>query len=410
MNVLYVVGANLTRNTSANMSHNGYVQGLIENGCDVDVLMQTNSWGQKDTSLKQFKSARYFMYESESCITKLRKRFSHGRVANVTVDNSSLSDIAEDRSILDKLKGVSRAYLKKMFYYLFPEDPLYPLDKTWLKKARAFKGRGHYDLIVSNSSPSASHKMVEELLKNGKITCSRWVQIWEDPWYYDIYGCHGDAIKDEEHRLLTVGNEIYYVSPLTLHYQKKLFLDCAHKLKYIALPALKYEQEEAFVDAGKTTYGYFGDYYSVTRNLKPFYDALKESENHGFIYGDSDLGLQSTDRIGVCGRVTLDVLSKVQARTTVLVHLCNLRGGQIPGKIYHYSATNKPILFILDGTEEEIELIKNHFSQFDRYIFCENNSVSIVNAMNEMETIIKSRKFEALACFSPREVVKRILP
>lgn len=389
------------------MSHNGYVQGLIENGCDVDVLMQTNSWGQKDASLKRFRSVRYFMYESESFVTKLRKRLSHGHAVN---NNSSLSDMVESPSTRDRFRGLLRAYLKKIFYRIFPDDPLYPLDKTWLKRAKAFRGRGHYDLIVSNSSPAASHKMVEELLKNGRITCSRWIQIWEDPWFFDIYGCHGDEIKNEEHRLLKVGSEIYYVSPLTLHYQKKLFPDCAHKLKYIALPALKYEQEDAKADVGQTRYGYFGDYYSATRNLRPFYDALKESENYGFIYGDSDLGLQSTDRIRVCGRVTLDVLSKVQAQTTVLVHLCNLRGGQIPGKIYHYSATNKPILFILDGTGEEIKLIKNYFSQFNRYIFCENNPASIVKAMNEIETTIKFRKFEALACFSPREIVKTILP
>ncbi len=39
MDVLYVVGSCLTKNTSANMSHNAYVQGLLENGCNVDIIM-----------------------------------------------------------------------------------------------------------------------------------------------------------------------------------------------------------------------------------------------------------------------------------------------------------------------------------------------------------------------------------
>ena len=35
MKVLYVTSACLTKNTSANMSHNGYVKGLIDNGNQV---------------------------------------------------------------------------------------------------------------------------------------------------------------------------------------------------------------------------------------------------------------------------------------------------------------------------------------------------------------------------------------
>ena len=54
MKVLYVVGTNLSMNTSANISHNAYVQGLLENGCEVDILMSSSSWGQKDESLPVF--------------------------------------------------------------------------------------------------------------------------------------------------------------------------------------------------------------------------------------------------------------------------------------------------------------------------------------------------------------------
>lgn len=410
MNVLYVVGANLTRNTSANMSHNGYVQGLIDNGCNVDILMQTNSWGQQDVTLKRFDKARYFEYESESLPDKIRKRFSQtvNSTHKTKSEKSNDLDCHTSDALYVKCKRRLRQLVKATFYLLFPQDSLYPLDKTWLKNALNFRGRGYYDIVISNSSPSASHKMVEELLKKNRITCSRWIQIWEDPWYYDIYGKHDDKIKLEEHRLLQAGSEVYYVSPLTLHYQKEIFSDCAHKFKYIALPAFKYELDTN-VSAPKLTYGYFGDYYSNTRNLLPFYEALKDTENYGCIYGDSDLSLQPTDKIEISTRVTLDTLSKVQARTSVLVHLCNLKGGQIPGKIYHYSVTNKPILFILDGTDDEVRIIKEHFSQFNRYIFCDNNVASIKEALAEIAQLSDSEKFRALDCYNPREVVKNIL-
>ena len=80
MNVLYIVGANLTRNTSANMSHNAYLQGLIDNGCNVDVIMENDSWGEIDSSLKLYDKAMYFEYNSVSLSDKIRKRFSTPRM------------------------------------------------------------------------------------------------------------------------------------------------------------------------------------------------------------------------------------------------------------------------------------------------------------------------------------------
>ena len=65
--------------------------------------------------------------------------------------------------------------------------------------------------------------------------------------------------------------------------------------------------------------------------------------------------------------------------------MCNLKGGQIPGKIYQYSATNKKILFILDGSESEISVLENYFKKFNRYIFCKNNVVDIEFAIKEIE-------------------------
>lgn len=409
MKVLYVVGACLTRNTSANMSHNGYVQGLLENGCEVDILMARDSWGQEDKGLHEWKDATYYVYNSETFFSRLRKKFSHANKPLV----SQISSERRGENVSQKLaiKQLIRENLKKIFYALFPVDPLYPLEKSWLSNAGSFKSKKHYDLIISNSSPSASHKLVEGLILNKRVTYSRWIQIWEDPWYYDLYGRHSDNIKNEEHRLLQVASEVYYVSPLTLYYQKKLYPDCAHKLKYVPLPALRYESDVIkYVDKDYFTFGYFGDYYSATRNLKPFYEALLQSGNRGNIYGDNDLGLESTSKIVVKGRVTLNELSNIQANTDILVHLCNLKGGQIPGKIYHYSVTQKPILFILDGTPTEIEILRKHFLKYNRYFFCDNDVTSITNCMKEiLAAIQRIKKFNIVNDFLPVNVVKQIL-
>ena len=406
MKVLYVVASCLRRNTSANMSHNGYVQGLLENGCDVDILMAKDSWGAKDSAMPTWEKAHYYSYDAISLRDRIRLKMRGKPTTEISKNDGNENRLENKQPLFCRLKAVCRKFAKSAFYKLFPSDPLYPLEKTWLKKATKFHCSEEYDLVISNSSPAASHKLVGMLIQKKRIFCKRWIQIWEDPWFSDLYGGNSEAVRREEHELLKQADEIYYVSPLTLKYQQEYYNDCADKMKHIPLPYLDFSANHD-EPISEWSFGYFGDYYSHTRNLKPFYEALAATENAGYIYGDSDLSLKSTDRIRVSGRVTLDVLDKVQAKTRVLVHLSNLRGGQIPGKIYHYSATNKPILFIIDGTAEERTLLRQYFSQFDRFYFCENNKEAIVNAIKNICT--DNVSYGALPDFSPKNIVDRII-
>lgn len=405
MHVLYVTGACLTKNTSANMSHNGYVQGLLENGCQVDILMAEDSWGMQDRALPTWEQAAYYRYASASLPDRLRKKLRGTAPVQATAAAANTSEPA-GTSVAVSVKADLRKFAKNMFYRCFPLDPVYPLEKTWLKNAAKFRSSTEYDLVISNSSPAASHKLVATLLEKKQLNCKRWIQIWEDPWYFDLYGGHTEAIRKEEHELLRQAGEIYYVSPLTLKYQQQYYADCAHKMKHVPLPYFDFAAAES-VCTDAWSFGYFGDYYSHTRNLVPFYEALVRSGCEGYIYGDSNESFPSTEKVTVSGRVTLDVLDQVQAKTRVLVHLCNLRGGQIPGKIYHYCATDKPILFILDGTAEEQELLKSYFSQFPRFYFCENHMESILNTINEI--CASDKKWSRLEAFSPKTVVQSLL-
>ena len=101
---------------------------------------------------------------------------------------------------------------------------------------------------------------------------------------------------------------------------------------------------------------------------------------------------------------------QIEAKTDVLVFLCNLKGGQIPGKIYQYSATNKTILFILDGTKQEISILKKYFGKFNRYVFCENNEDSIKRAVNDIiNGNIDSIDNKPIEDFNPKNIMKFIL-
>lgn len=64
------------------------------------------------------------------------------------------------------------------------------------------------------------------------------MQIWEDPWYYDLYGKKSKKVKKAESKLLIAAEKIYYVSPLTLTNQKIFFPKAANKMSVIPLPSM----------------------------------------------------------------------------------------------------------------------------------------------------------------------------
>ena len=407
MKVLYVTGACLTRNTSANMSHNAFVQGLLENDCDVDIIMAKDSWGESDNGLPVFSNASYFVFPSLTYSDKirifLRNLLPEHKKSEVRFTDNDVLPAKKRKSFSSRIRALG----KSVFHKLFKTDPIYPLESFWLKKAVRFQNKKRYDLVISNSSPAASHRLVVELAKRNNIQFDRWIQIWEDPWFHDLYGKYPHEIEEEEHFLLRKASEVFYVSPLTLMYQKKYYQDCASKMKCLPLPALKLDENEDNSNRDEYSFGYFGDYYSETRDLQPFYYAAIELRTRCYIYGDSDLSLKKTDKIDVSGRVTLDKLKGIQSKTDVLVHLCNLHGGQIPGKIYHYSITDKAIMFILDGTEEEKSELVRFFGTYHRYYFCNNTKEDIIETMKRIEN--EKHRFAPVNDFMPKEVVGMLL-
>ena len=106
----------------------------------------------------------------------------------------------------------------------------------------------------------------------------------------------------------------------------------------------------------------------------------------------------------------LEELKKVEDRTNVLIFLCNRVGGQIPGKIYQYAATEKTILFIMDGTEEERKVLYDFFAPFNRFVFCDNTVESISDAIRRIEEgdlgDVENKPLEA---FNPIETIRKIL-
>ena len=280
-----------------------------------------------------------------------------------------------------------------------------------IKTAQQFRSDEEYDYVLSISTPPSGHLLAHNLLKTKHIKAKHWIQIWEDPWFGDAYGFNNKrSIFQEEKRLLVFAEKVCYVSPLTLKNRQILFPESADKMYWQPLPYYYKNDTDEKVVFYNNHYGYFGDYAPISRTLKPFYESAKQCGINVNICGSPNNLFLATEQIHIYPRLPLNKLKPIEDRTNVLIFLCNRKGGQIPGKIYQYSATYKTILFILDGTDEEKRVLKEYFQKFNRYVFCENTVEDITRAIKDIESgNIGDVVNEPIEAFNPKETVKKIL-
>ena len=401
MNVLVINGYCLSVNSSANLCHLAYLQGLVDAGAHVSSLSIDPADYPADLSMKIPDKIACQYIRAISLYERL-SRFKKG-ISSADEQNTEETIAASGRSphgLLQSIKDRIRALYGP-----------YGIDKIFYQKCKRFSCSKSFDLVISISHPPVSHLAAYMLLKTSRIKAKHWIQIWEDPWYSDVYGFNSqERVRLEEKRLLLLAEKVCYVSPLTLLNQQKLFPESAEKMFWMPLPAYYKDATPVHKTSGRNIYGYFGDYAPAARDLEPFYTAADKARVEVNICGNPSNLFHSTDKIHIHPRLPLAELKPIEDNTNVLVFLCNRQGGQIPGKIYQYSATDKTILFILDGTDDEQAMLKDYFGKFNRYVFCQNTMEDITRAIRQIESgDIGSVRNVPLDDFEPAKIVKSIL-
>ena len=400
MKILVINGECIQTNTSANLCHLAYIRGLLSAGHEVTLLSADGSDYNLDPSMVIPKEVKQYTYYGVSLYEKLSLR----KKTEPTVAGSASTPVHLE---VNKKIGIKRR-LKDFVLSLYGVHGIYA---TFVRKAQKFHSDVPYDYILSISTPVTSHLIAHNLIKAGRIHGNHWIQIWEDPWYSDAYGFNGaKKIRKEEAQLLSFAEKVCYVSPLTLENQKKLYPESAHKMYWQPLPFYYQADKTAETVFDHNRYGYFGDYAPVARNLEPFYQAAKETGIEVNICGNPSNLFASTEQIHIHPRLPLDKLKPIEDNTNVLIFLCNRKGGQIPGKIYQYSATDKTILFIMDGTAEEQKVLREYFGKFNRYVFCQNTAQDIARAIRLIESgELGEVKNRPLDDFDPTVTIENIL-
>lgn len=391
MKILVVAGSCLRVNSSANLCHLAYIRGLVENGHQVQVLCVEEKGQVTDDSMVLPEGAQY-CYFPDNFLYRFMRPSSWKQTKN-NLQNQRKS-----------WKTNIIAYLRKAVNSFYGP---FGLHGAWAKNAvRGFNAQPYYDVVISLSSPVHSHWVAVQLIKKKKVRCKKHIEIWEDPWYLDLYNRQKNKQQfTMEKELLSACDRVFYVSPLTLQYQKELFTDSAGKMDWVALP---YYYKEAQATAPNHHFGYFGDYFPFSRDLTPFYQAAKQSNVSVCICGSPESLFEPTEKISIYPRLDLADLKRREQETGILVCLANKKGGQIPGKIYQYAATYKKVLFILDGTPAEQEVLRRFLEPFQRFYFCRNNVADIKKALAEILVGNSQIKNEPLESFSPAHIVRQI--
>ena len=402
MDILVVAGYCLKVNSSANLCHLAYLKGLKELGHRIDLVTVSEKGLKTDPSIEIPEGINVFEYPAS-----LYERLSYKRYKNTKVTTDI--NVSEDRRSHGK-RSIKSRMLSKLKEAIHKSYGVHGTVSAWCRYAMNFKSDKQYDYVISLAHPPISHVLVYKLKKKKRIKYEQWIQIWEDPWTMDYDSDNRKRkVYLEEQKILSYAEKVLYVSPLTLLYQKELFPEYSEKMFWQPLPTY-YEARLSPDIFDKKTYGYFGEYDPKIRNLRPFYEAAEERGIEVNICGNHSNLFEGTDTISIHPRLLLKELALIENKTNVLVFLCNKKGGQIPGKIYQYSASNKIILFVLDGTEKEKKIIKEYFEKYKRYVFCDNRKDAINEAIDKIE---KNEFHDISNCpitdFAPASIIEKIL-
>ena len=371
MKILFVSAMPLDYSSSANMRNLALLRGLSENGNELYLLTH-----ESQTELQH--------YDGTLCDVSFKKKYL-----------LKLSSIHSKATMKKNKKNI----LKNLIYNFLIKFKIYDFKSSLVSKVKDIKFSESFDLIISSSDPKSSHLLAEEVIKCNPGITKKWIQYWGDPFASDINNkgfVPKSLIKKEEKRLITLADVVVYVSPFTLEFQQKLYPSLKDKMKFLPIP---YKLPKVYKEVNNKIkkVGYFGDYFSRNRNVLPLYNAFNNNNFELTICGNSDVELIEKDNIKVFKRQSVKKVEELESQCDLLVCVCNIKGTQIPGKIYHYAATNKPILILLDGNYKDN--IKSYLEPFERFIFCSNDENDINEKINYIfENKMKFSPCEKLNC------------
>ena len=371
--------------SSSNMRMLAMMKGLYELGYSIDLLCTPLS------SVSYINDMSDYEFLNDVHIFNTQQNVAYEKLV-------STSDNSKKDSLKQKLLPVLRKVYHKFSLYTSSAKIAKRLNPDILPNKE-------YDYVISVSDPKISQLGLKALIKNG-LKAKKIIEYWGDPMTRDVTqkSIYPEfVIKREERKLLKIADKIVYTSPFTLGMEKNLHPMLANRMMFVPTAnAFK----KIYEDTNNSVYvvGYYGAYNSWIRNIMPLYNAFASLEGIAKLnlVGDSDLNLTEANNVLVRPR---GVVKDFEKQTDLFICVLNNSGTQIPGKLYHNAATNRPILVILDGDQKES--IKEYLSSFNRFYFCNNDEKDIVCSINKI--IDENKCWEPCSLLDPKRIAGMII-
>lgn len=384
--ILFITTSYLLNNSSAAIRNNSLVKGLVELGYEVDVY--TVKW--PDTLLSDYFSQN--QYATSLYTTNLPNLdLIGGMKKNVKVNNIIVSSL--------------KRFIKQILF--FPDE-----CGQW-SRLFDYSNLPEFDYLITSSDLKSSHFVGLELKR--KFPHIKWIQVWGDPWSSDIntllFMKWITAYYEE--KLLREADKIVYVSSATREQMAKKYRGLSSKMYYIPRGFLVQEDKKKPCSCNDCIHIVYTGLLIGGRNITPLLDVIaKEYNNLPYkvvidIYGGFLDGLISILKkypfVNLYGGRDYKEMIEVYKNASMLLYLSNKKGAtQIPGKLYDYMGTTKPILCLVeDSTDTISEFLREH----KRCLVINNDVISISNAFSEI-LVYSKLSFEISNEYSPINIAR----
>jgi hypothetical protein len=388
--ILYITSMLFKKGSSASIRNVSLLNGLSQNGSEVEVLTVLYPNLVKDPYLQKTISPRIKVTE-----------YDCGYISRFVPNHSLEKGLATKNPFIEFKKVV-----KELFF--FPD-----VDKAWMNQDfSSFKDKT-FDLIISSSDTKTSHFVAKKLLGLSKFPI-HWAQIWGDPWFGDVGKMSvlkRRRVRIAEIKLLNSSSSIHYVSKPTKDWMSEKYSGISSKMFYLSRGFLDKMSVGDNVIRKVKKFIYSG--VLAGRNLIPLMESLNfEIANKGALiqfdyYGRLNaselLELEKFSFFKFKGLVDLNSVNEAYKDADVLVYLGNVKGStQIPGKLYDYFGTTKCILALV---EDMTEAVSEFIRSTNRCLVFQNNQAEI-----DITTILNQLNgWESMKEYSPQFLADKLL-
>ncbi|AJD92256.1 hypothetical protein JMA_29390 [Jeotgalibacillus malaysiensis] len=342
----------------------------------------------EDEYLQQIISDEVNIYRSEvSIINKYLNRKNN---------NISSSSYKRRHSFLNFFKRIIKSL------YFFPDT-----DKGWINKYNIDNLKNDYNIIISSSDTKTSHFVAKKVLK--KLKGVEWYQIWGDPWKDDINLNKLDKLRVRfyEKHMLRKASKIFYVSLPTTKAMSEKYKQYSNKIFYLGRSFLN-ECKGREINIDKDLIFTYTGSINKNRNIT---NLISKIEDHNIsndrkihlnIYGACSKEvkelLDNYDFVSLKGIVGYKNILEIYKDSDVLLFIDNGDNTtQIPGKLYDYFGTDRPIYALVENYNNPV----TQFILSTKRCVVNKNSIDNIdfNFLNNLkkESVMKDYSGKSLA-------------